>query len=383
VIDAIEVALRGKKALPKRPVRTGAKNAKIAAELDNGIRIERTISADGKASLRLLSEDGAAYSSPQRMLDALVGELSFDPLEFARLDGKARVRALREVAKLDFEELNRERENAYYARTAVNRETKRLESQAQRIERPKGKAPERVSVREIVDELAQSQSDHTEATQAEGKAANARDLLDQIRKQADCLTIEIADKQAELEKLKIRVAKGEKATHELEQAAEEARANLPDLAEIRSRLEAAEETNRAADEAERWEAASKQAKASQKAADDLTARIDAIDREKEQAIADAKLPIDGLSWTDEGVIFRGLPFEQASSAEQLRASVAIALAMNPTLPVLLVRDGSLLDEEGLAILAEMAAESGAQIWIERVGKKGDVGIVIEDGEIVE
>lgn len=76
-----------------------------------------------------------------------------------------------------------------------------------------------------------------------------------------------------------------------------------------------------------------------------------------------------------------MPFDQASSAEQLRTSVAIAMAANPKLRVIRVQDGSLLDEEAMRILAEMAQAADYQVWIERVGVSGGVAIVIEDGTV--
>ena len=55
---------------------------------------------------------------------------------------------------------------------------------------------------------------------------------------------------------------------------------------------------------------------------------------------------------------------------------------NPKLPVVLIRDGSLLDEASLAAVGQQAAEAGAQVWVERVGRGDECAVVIEDGEIV-
>ena len=57
--------------------------------------------------------------------------------------------------------------------------------------------------------------------------------------------------------------------------------------------------------------------------------------------------------------------------------------MNPDLRVMLIRDGSLLGEEAMAMLAEMAGESDAQIWVERVSTGEEVSVVIEDGTVLE
>ena len=50
---------------------------------------------------------------------------------------------------------------------------------------------------------------------------------------------------------------------------------------------------------------------------------------------------------------------------------------------MLIRDGSLLDEDGLRMVAEMADARGAQVWIERVSSTGNVGVVMEDGQVAK
>ena len=99
-------------------------------------------------------------------------------------------------------------------------------------------------------------------------------------------------------------------------------------------------------------------------------------------ISKAAYPVAGLGFDQlGGVTFNGLPFSQASTAEQLRVSVAIGLALNPQLRVLLIRDGSLLDDDSMKMVAKMAAKADAQVWIERVEIDGQVSVVIEDGAI--
>lgn len=44
-------------------------------------------------------------------------------------------------------------------------------------------------------------------------------------------------------------------------------------------------------------------------------------------------------------------------------------------------DGSLLDEDNMKIITDMAEEKDYQVWIEKVDSSGKIGIVIEDGEI--
>jgi hypothetical protein len=76
-----------------------------------------------------------------------------------------------------------------------------------------------------------------------------------------------------------------------------------------------------------------------------------------------------------------VPLVQASAAQKLRVSVALGLAMNPRLKVLLVRDASLLDATSLALVAQMAADADAQVWLERVGDGDPTAVVIADGQV--
>ncbi len=109
--------------------------------------------------------------------------------------------------------------------------------------------------------------------------------------------------------------------------------------------------------------------------------MEARNAAKAKAIAAAKMPVAGLEFGDGEILLGGLPFDQASDAERLRTSIAIAMAANPKLRVIRVRDGSLLDDQAMTLLGEMAEAADMQVWIECVGDAGKVGIVMEDGMV--
>jgi len=113
----------------------------------------------------------------------------------------------------------------------------------------------------------------------------------------------------------------------------------------------------------------------------LTAAMEERTQRKNAAIASAKMPIDGLGWDDDDVLLDGIPFDQASQAEKIRASVAIAMAANPKLRVLCVRDGSLLDKESWRLLGELVDGQDYQCWVEVTDDAAKTGIVIEDGTV--
>ncbi|NIV98742.1 AAA family ATPase, partial [Candidatus Saccharibacteria bacterium] len=106
VLECIMAALGGKKHVLPEAVREGEKKGYTELDLDNGISIKRTFTKDGGGQLTITNkEEGTSYSSPQAMLDKIVGKISFDPLMFARAGEKEQLEFLRHLTGLDFSEL--------------------------------------------------------------------------------------------------------------------------------------------------------------------------------------------------------------------------------------------------------------------------------------
>ena len=59
----------------------------------------------------------------------------------------------------------------------------------------------------------------------------------------------------------------------------------------------------------------------------------------------------------------------------------MAMAANPELRVLRIKDGSLLDDKNMALLASMAEADDYQIWIEVASSTSKVGVVMVDGSV--
>ncbi|MEW5876072.1 MAG: hypothetical protein AB1752_12940, partial [Candidatus Zixiibacteriota bacterium] len=156
----------------------------------------------------------------------------------------------------------------------------------------------------------------------------------------------------------------------------------PDTTEIDAQIAAASETNVKIERAAQYRERRKKLGAMAQEISGLTNNIEALDKQKADALAAAQFPIDGLCFADGDVSYNGVLFDQLSSAEQVRVSLAMAMSMNPKLRVILIKDGSLLDETSLGIIREMAQERGFQIWLEVVGNRADATVIIEDGAVV-
>lgn len=371
VLDAIWAALSNtaasKGTTTTRPIRDGEKSARVSVDLGD-IIVTRKWEGD-KNTLVVESVDGARFPSPQRMLDELIGHFSFDPLAFASLPAKSQQAELLHLVDLPFEPeaLAGQRKAAFDDRTIVGRAVKQLQGQLAGFPEIGDDIPdEPVSVAALVAELDAARDIEVSYDVANEEIGTARNIIAETDRA-------IADLQA----------KKTRWLDKLKETKERLR-NLPervDVAPIRDQIDGAEAINTAvrqkhqrqevidliADEKATYEA--------------LTARIAELDKTKSDGLAAAVFPIDGLGFDDEGVTYNGVPFAQASSAERLRVSVAMAMALNPQVRVIRISDGSLLDSENLAVIESMATEQGFQVWIEVVDETGTIGVVIEDGQV--
>lgn len=392
VLDCILWALGGTKPIQWKPIRDGEAGAIIVLDLGNDdglkLRVTRRFLAkeDGEytTSLKVVNEDGFRPEGEQTLLNTIVGALSFDPSAFIRAKPEDQVSLLKSVIPgADFDKIAKRRKEAYDGRADANREEKRVRSQAMAIEIPE-EVGDRIDTEPLMAELASigekaraAAEEQNRRQRAEDRIAQAYGRRDDLRAEAEQLRQRAADLDAQADEINAAAAEDEKALRDLP-AIEPA----PDAQEIRDRLENAEAVNRWVDRAEQRAALIKEADAHKAESDRLTAAIEAADKEVVDLIAAADLPVRGLEIRDDAVWLRGVPFNQASDAEQLRAAMALGMAANPRLRVIRIRDGSLLDEDALEVIREVAKDEGFQIWMEKVGRgDGPEEIVMEDGQI--
>lgn len=392
VLDSIQYALGGATTDPM-PVRKGEDKAKVVVDLGD-IVVRRSFTAAGGTALVIKNADGVEQKSPQAILDGLTGKLAFDPLEFSRQKPQAQAETLRALVGLDFTVLNQQHEGAYQERTNVNREAKALLAQVQGMPKHEGVPDAEIDTWSILGEqdkaIATNKANDGFRAKVKGSEIrlvgfqNAMESLERgvldTKNQITRLQKQLADQLANLKTSAEKLSKDETEHKALEKQASEL-IDI-DLSTFTALLSQADQTNRKIRaNAQRSQVVARYKAATAKA-EALTAKLDGIEAEKRKRINSAKWPIEGLSFdTAGGVTLNGIPFNQASSAEQLRVSVAIGLALNPKLRVLLIRDGSLLDSDSLAILADMAAKADAQVWVERVGVGAETSVVIEDGTV--
>ena len=425
VLDSIWAALTSK-AIPEKPIREGEKKAEIELNLGKLI-IRRTFTEKGDY-LTVTNVDGARFPSPQKMLDEFVGDLSFDPLEFMKLKEKEQKDLLLKIVNFvmstgdleavglrtaipdkPLEFLNNLRLEFYQQRTIINRDLLNVEEQLKAT--PKLEPTEKVSVKELFEKKQDLQRIKEDITtkEAENKTRELeiKQLDEQINKEETELKNYIQRKEKEIEEY---IAAQKKALEEYNNAKRFELQNLEnrkivvtdnlkitqekikqeisrnpeldrDIEGIDKHLQEADETNEKATLYEKRVKLENDHDRIKQESDDLSRKLAKLDEIKTKIVSSATMPIQGLSFDGETIAYQGIPLSQTSLSEQLKVSLAIAMALNPKLRVIRISDGSLLDTENMEILKELAKEKDYQIWCEVVDETGKVGFYIEEGVI--
>ncbi|MGV1047650.1 MAG: AAA family ATPase [Solirubrobacterales bacterium] len=384
-LDAIQYALGGDTSDPM-PVRRGEEKAVVVVDLGE-IIVKRTFTAAGGTSLVVTDADGVRKSGPQGILDKLTGKLTFDPLEFSRQKPKQQAETLRSLLGIDFTDADAKREKLFNERTLVNRDAKTLEARMQGMPTTPGLPAEEISTAEILEEQrkasAQNAANAIQRQNLEMRQSNLGDCEKDVNTASNLinrLESELKVAREDYEK----AVEEEKKTIRLVKAQQEVVAGLADvsLEGFKAKLAEAEVTNSRIRANRARADVVKQYKAKSEEAENLTAAIGALDDDKRRQVTSAKFPIPGLSFDAAGnITLNEIPFQQACSSLQLQTSVAIGIALNPKLRIMLCRDGSLLDADSLKMLGEMAEKHDVQIWLEMVDPRLEGAIIIEDGRI--
>jgi len=381
VIDSICMAIGGKNLCPDMPIRDGETGAEINLNLGD-LSICRSFTAKpngGYASkLTVKNKEGQPLARPQQMLDDLVGRLAFDPLEFARMKPTAARETLRALVGLDVEQLEEEKGNVYREREEAGRTKRAAQAVVDDMPVP-GEVPERISTDSITDEMTRANDAVTEFEKLKATADRAHENYMTASNTVDRLQNELADAEAEV----TRHLEASAAAAELVRTFE-----VPDFDEIKTRLDSALEFNGHAEaiRGARARYAEKVAEA-EKTAETwkaLDVKHGDLFHEIKKRTEAVEYPIEELELRPEGVFYQGVPFDQGSRAERIKVSMAMGVAMNKELGILLIRDGSVLDEDSMTMIAELAEKHSMQFWVEMArGYEGSPGaIVIEDGEVV-
>lgn len=366
-IQFIEIALGKNTNIP--PNATG--EGEVITD-KNGNKYTFTVKfKDGKPVVTVTSPDGMK-DSRKGVLASVVGAMDFDIDKFVELSKSVAGRKqqveifksfLSDEIKSELARFEADVKANYDLRTDVNRNVKQKESSIK--ENPlynevgAGVKFEKIDTKEIYLKFESANESNNKIKDVQSRLTQRTELITQTQKQISEITLKI-------EELK----KAEQAAIEAnKQAAEWLNANpFADLTEYEEKIKSASETNKKFEASELLKKDIDLVEKLKEEAGELTAKIGSSQEAITTAIRDMDAPIEGLSFNDETLIYKGIAVnpDSLSTSEIMELGIRLKMAENPELGILFIERGESLGEKRLKEIQSLALKNDWQIIMEQV-----------------
>lgn len=355
LIQAIFSALSGKE-IPEASITKGQSKGHIEimiGDTDKQYKIKLSFTEKNqKGTLSIITPDGMKASS-KKVLDDIVGNITFDPFDFINSDGKKQVKFIKELAGIDFAELDKEYKDLYDERTITNRIKKEKEASLKSI--PDVEVPKdavRIDPADINKEIQEAMNHNNGISQAEDK-------LETLEKSRDNISNRIKELEKEKNELTERIIKG---------AAYLDANKKKDIAELNEKYHCIVKTNKVLEDYDKYQEVEFDLQKYVEKSEEQTKSLETISQKKQDAIDNSSLPVPGLGFDDDGLILDGLRFSEPQIAKStiIETGIKLSMALNPNVKIIRIKDGSLLDKDTMEAVLGYIKTNDYQGFIEIV-----------------
>ena len=379
VIDAIAWGLGGNKYRPSQAHREGSVTPPhLHIVMNNGLVVERK----GKNSdLKVIDPNGE--KAGQNLLNSFVEELAIDLPKFMDSSSKEKANILLQIIGVGDQlfELERKEQEIYNQRHTIgqiaDQKKKFAAEQPYFPEAPK----EPIAVADLVAKQQEILARNGENQQKRNQVNQISFQLEQSRSNIQAINTRIEELQAQLQKEQIEfnrltadLATAQKTAENLQdESTQELQQNIAEVDEINRRVRANLDKDKAEEDANEYK----------NQYDTLTNDITSIRKEKEALLANAQLPLPGLSVTDGELVYNGQKWDNMSGSDQLKVSTAIVRKLKPDCGFILLDKLEQMDMVTLNEFGQWLEQEGLQAIATRVSTGDECEIIIEDGYVTE
>lgn len=364
--------------------------------------------ANPRGTLSIKSKTTGMKSDNVSMLQKIFGYTDFDAVEFSRWSETAEGRRkqievvkslLPEEVRTRIAEIDTTVAGLKTERTGVNRDLKTYKSISDAA--GQGLTTQDLKTYAKQKDITELMKEQAENAQLIEKAKTVRSALEQRKKQLEEIPERLAEAKATYEKAieeakkaierteklykeAIAQIESEKADYEARKAnAEKWLANYeennPEKLDTAEQLRKAEEHNKKAAKVADYLSKKKQADDKKAEAGKMDSEIEELSAEREKLISSAKLPISGLSFSDDGLVLNDVPFVagKVSDSQIMEVAAKLIIASNPTVKVFRIARGESLGQKRLQAILDLAKKEGFQGFIESV-VRGQQDLIIEE-----
>lgn len=398
LIQALLSGIDDKKNQPSVAIKTGETKASTKVKIEgtlNGEKREYTLEVyytpkNQKGRLVLLDEKGEEVKSPASKLDSIIGDISFDIFKFLKAKKQDQIKVLKDISGVgvEIDKLDMEYKKLYTERTFMNRKVEEADAVMKNHGLTQDEIDlysEPINIEPLQEELAGISKKITDYNDIKYKTNN-------FKKQSDACYADIDENVLAIKELENKIANLKQLNDELaRQAIDHNDKHLkgvawleknpePSAEDISNRMKDAslhnENHQKVSQLADRHKALLHDKETLQKLNEDM----EVILNKKSTIIKKSKLPIKGLTFTDEDILYNGLPLEEGQINTQTLIDIGfeISMALNPNLRVIFLHEGSLFDQESLNALIKKCEDRGYQLICEIVNDNPDLEVVFTE-----
>lgn len=346
--------------------------------------------------------------SPKEVLKSIIGNMSFDIFAFLKARKPDQIKILKELSGVapEINKLDMERKKLFEERAFLKRTTDESEA----VMNNHGLSPEDIDLYSEEIDVAPLHEDmaniskkittwngvktKTEEFRKEAEG-NLPDMIHSKQKSIDSYNQSIAQLKQQISSIEADIVSANESITTYKIKIDEAKANVekgnawleknpePNASAISESISHAVEHNERCKKVTDLAARQKALFENKNKLVKMDQDIDTIDAKKDSVIKKSKLPIKGLSFTDENIFLDGIPLEenQVNTAKLIDVGVEISMALNPNLRTIFIHEGSLFDKEALENLIKKVEKRGYQLIVELVTESEELEIKFTEKEV--
>ena len=371
ILEFLKCAFGGK--VPAVPVKIGSKKSLGKLTLDDEghtVTVEIEVLPDRELRATIRQDGGMPFSSPVVMLKSWVNSFSFDPFALMNLRGREQRDTFLECLGVTFDDLEAQAKDIKDERKLIGRDVTGRERQINLMPQHSDAPAEEVNIFDLSAEL-------NKAMTWNQKCLEAASVADDWAQEVHDLTYKIEDARKTLHDLEEKLAAGIDSKKQAKAYAEKMKPI--DIVKIQKAISNADATNAKVRANKARAALVAQFDADRAKTAALGEKLKEIDLAKQDRLKTAKAPVEGLTFTDEAVLFDGLPLSQDSGSGQMIRCVELAAALNPKLKCICVDDAERLLEGRMAELDAWATANGYLILAFRATEGKECMFTLEEG----
>jgi hypothetical protein len=337
--------------------------------MSNGLVVERK----GKNSdLKVIDPTG--QKGGQQLLNEFVEELSLNLPKFMQANNKEKANILLQIIGVGDKlfELERQEQEIYNRRHAIGQIADQKEKFAKEMTYYPDAPKEPVSASDLIKQQQDILAKNGENQRLRDKALSLHAERNRLAEKVSLLKEELEKYQRQLIQVDQDMTTAYKSSEQLQdESTEELENNIDQVEQINIKVRANLDKEKAEEDALGY----------RDQYSTLSTQLDNVRQSKIDLLKDSPLPLPGLSVADGELTYNGFKWDNMSSSDQLKVSVAIIRKLNPKCGFVLMDKLEAMDIDTLNEFGQWLEAEGLQVIATRVSTGGECSIIIEDGYV--